>query len=69
MKNWLMKGYIRAKSMLDSFLREDKGEASIIAIILIIIIVVIALVGIFKTQLTQIVNDLLNKIKTQANGI
>ena len=68
MKNWLMKGYIRAKSMLDSFLREDKGEASIIAIILIII-VVIALVGIFKTQLTQIVNDLLNKIKTQANGI
>ncbi len=62
MKKWLMNGFLRAKNQVNRFLKEESGEANIIAIILIII-VVIALVAIFRTQLTEIVNALFDQIK------
>jgi Flp pilus assembly pilin Flp len=50
------------KNQVNNFLKEESGEANIIAIILVII-VVIALVAIFRTQLTEIVNGLFQQIK------
>lgn len=59
MKKYFMNGL---KKFADKFLKEENGEANLIAIILVII-VVIALVGIFRTQLTDIVNGLFQQIK------
>ena len=62
LKKRLLNGFFRMKNQVNSFLKDESGEANIIAIILIII-VVIALVAIFRTQLTQIVNGLFEQIK------
>lgn len=62
MKKRLLNGFFRMKNQVNNFLKEESGEANIIAIILVII-VVIALVAIFRTQLTEIVNDLFQQIK------
>lgn len=62
MKKRLLNVFFRMKHQVNNFLKEESGEASIIAIILVII-VVIALVGIFRTQLTEIVNGLFQQIK------
>ncbi len=62
LKKRLMKGLFRLKNQVNNLLKDESGEANIIAIILVII-VVIALVGIFRTQLTQIVNGLFQQIK------
>lgn len=62
MKQWLMNSFFRIKKQAREFLQEEKGDTNIISIILIII-VVIALVAIFRTQLTEIVNGLFEKIK------
>lgn len=62
MKMQLLNGLYRLKNKVNNFLKDEAGESNIIAIILVII-VVIALVGIFKDQLTDIVNGLFNQIK------
>ncbi len=62
MKKWLMNSLFRMKNKAESFLKDESGEANIIAIILVII-VVIALVAIFQEQLTNIVNDLFTRIR------
>ncbi len=62
LKKWLLNGIFCMKNQVNKFLKEESGEANIIAIILVII-VVIALVGIFRTQLEQIVNGLFGQIK------
>ena len=64
MKMKLLRGYFRAKGLLEDFAKEERGEANIIAIILIIVVVV-ALVGIFRTQLTEIVTGLFQQIRDQ----
>lgn len=50
------------KNRINKLLKEERGEANIIAIILVII-VVIALVAIFRSQLTEIINGLFKQIK------
>lgn len=62
MKKRLLNGFFHVKNQVNNFLKEENGEANIIAIILVII-VVIALVGIFKIQLTEIVEGLFQQIK------
>lgn len=62
MKKRLLNVFFRVKNQVNNFLKEESGEANIIAIILVII-VVIALVAIFRTQLTEIVNGLFQQIK------
>ncbi len=54
------------KSMKD-FLREEDGMGTVEVIL--IIVVLIGLVIIFKTQLTQIVNDIFEKIASQSSSI
>lgn len=46
MKMKLLRGYFRAKGLLEDFAKEERGAADIIAIILIIAVVV-TLAGIF----------------------
>ena len=62
MEKWLLNRYLSAKSKVNKFLKEERGEANIIAIILVVI-VVIALVAIFRTQLEGIVTGLFDQIK------
>jgi len=62
MKKCVLNGFSRIKNQVNNFLKEENGEANLIAIILVII-VVIALVAIFRTQLTDIVNGLFDQIK------
>lgn len=62
MKKCLMNALSRAKNRAISSLKNESGEANLIAIILIVI-VVIALVAIFEQQLTVIVGDLFQRIK------
>ncbi len=50
------------KKKFMEFIKNNKGEANIIAIILIII-VVIALVAIFEGQMGQILNGLFEKMR------
>lgn len=64
MKMWLWKKYFQAKAGLQNFLREEDGEANIIAVILLIL-VVIAIVAIFKNQISAIITDLFTKIRTE----
>lgn len=49
------------------FLREEEGMGTVEVIL--IIVVLIGLVIIFKTQLTQIVNNIFSKISSQSNSI
>jgi len=65
MKNFFMKAYLSAKNRVDEFLYGENGASNIVAIILVII-AVIALVAIFRTQLTNIINDLFDQIRTDA---
>lgn len=67
MKKGMLKGYFYIKNRVDNFLREESGEASLIAIILVIV-VVIALAGIFRDELTKIVTDLIDRIRASING-
>jgi len=57
-----MKGFLSMKNQMNKFLKDETGATDIIAIILVII-VIIALVGIFRTQLTEILNGLFDQIK------
>lgn len=45
----------------DEFLKNEDGETNLISILLIIVVTV-ALVAIFKNRITDIVNDLFDKI-------
>lgn len=68
MKNKMMLAAFSLKNKVERFLKDENGEANLIAIILVIV-VVIALVAIFRNSLTQLVQDLLKKISDQAMGI
>ena len=62
MKMKLLRGYFRAKGLLEDFAKAERGAADIIAIILIIAVVV-TLAGIFRKQITEIVESLMDRIK------
>lgn len=49
------------------FIREEDGMGTVEVIL--IIVVLIGLVIIFKTQLTQIVNNIFSKISSQSSSI
>jgi len=55
------------KKTFRNFLREEDGMGTVEVIL--IIVVLIGLVIIFKTQLTQIVNDIFEKISSQSSSI
>ncbi len=60
-QNFLIAKYVEAKMKMDSFLKNEKGEANIIAVILILAIV-IALVVIFRKSITKMVNQIWSEI-------
>ena len=49
------------------FLKEEEGMGTVE--IILIIVVLIGLVLIFKKQITQVVNDIFDKITKQANTV
>lgn len=55
------------KETLKNFLKEEDGMGTVEVIL--IIVVLIGLVIIFKTQLTQIVNNIFEKISSQSSSI
>lgn len=55
------------KKTLKNFLKEEDGMGTVEVIL--IIVVLIGLVIIFKTQLTQIVNNIFEKISSQSSSI
>ena len=55
------------KKTMKDFLREEDGMGTVEVIL--IIVVLIGLVIIFKTQLTQIVNDIFEKNASQSSSI
>lgn len=55
------------KKSLKDFMREEDGMGTVEVIL--IIVVLIGLVIIFKSRLTQIVNNIFSKIASQANSI
>ena len=55
------------KRTLRSFLKEEDGMGTVE--IILIIVVLIGLLMIFKKQLTNIVNDIFDKIATQSSSI
>ena len=67
MKMELMRGYFRAKGLLEDFAKEERGGAEIIAIILIIV-VVIGLAAFFRDGIKEVVTNLMERIKGEAGG-
>lgn len=67
MKMKLLRGYFRAKSLLEDFAKEERGGAEIIAIILIIV-VVIGLAALFRDEIKEVVTNLMERIKGEAGG-
>lgn len=55
------------KLRIKEFIREEDGIGTVEMIL--ILVVLIALVMIFKTQLTDLVNDLFETVKSQAGQI
>lgn len=55
------------KKTFRDFLKEEDGMGTVEVIL--IIVVLIGLVIIFKTQLTQIVNNIFEKISSQSSSI
>ena len=62
-----MRGYFRAKGLLEDFAKEERGGAEIIAIILIIV-VVIGLAAFFRDGIKEVVTNLMEGIKGEAGG-
>lgn len=50
-------------------LKERKARASVMVELILILVVLIALVAIFKTQLTDLVGDIFDKITKNGLGI
>ena len=67
MKMKLLRGYFRAKSLLEDFAKEERGAADIIAIILIIV-GVIGLAAFFRDGIKEVVTNLMERIKGEAGG-
>ena len=67
MKMKLLRGYFRAKGLLEDFAKEERGGAEIIAIILIIV-VVIGLTAFFRDGIKEVVTNLMERIKGEAGG-
>ena len=63
----LLRGYFRAKGLLEDFAKEERGGAEIIAIILIIV-VVIGLAALFRDEIKEVVTNLMERIKGEAGG-
>lgn len=59
-QNFLIAKYVEAKMKLDSFLKNEKGEANLIAVILILAIVIV-LVIIFKDSITKMVDQIFDQ--------
>lgn len=62
-QNFLIAKYVEAKMKMDSFLKNEKGEANIIAVILVLAIV-IGLVVIFRKNITNMVDGIWQNIST-----
>ncbi len=61
------KGTEKMRKTFKDFMREEDGMGTVEVIL--IIVVLIGLVIIFKSQLTQIVNNIFSKISSQSNSI
>ena len=56
------------KKTFRNFLREEDGMGTVEVILIIVVLIGLVLI-IFKTQLTQIVNNIFEKISSQSSSI
>ena len=63
MKMKLLRGYFRAKGLLEDFAKEERGGA-----IILIIVVVIGLAAFFRDGIKEVVTNLMERIKGEAGG-
>lgn len=68
MKKVINKSVVRINKAVSRFIYEEKGEVNLVAIILIIL-VTIGLVIIFRTQITNLINNIFTRINQNINGI
>ena len=65
MKNFCINAYTKVKSMLHAFRTEEVGAVDIVAIVVMIGIAVLLAV-LFRTQITNLLNNLFDTINTNA---
>ncbi len=68
MKKNIRKTMLKVSNGVNGFMSEEKGEVNLIAILLIIL-VTIGLVIIFRTQITNLINNIFTKINQNINGM
>ena len=61
MRGKIMNAYFTGKKAVKNFLKEEKGAADIVAI-LVVIIIIIAVAAIFRTQLLEFVNQVMEDL-------
>ena len=61
MRGKMMNSFFEGKESVKNFLKEEKGAADIVAI-LVVIVIIIAVAGIFKTQLLEFVNQVMESL-------
>ena len=71
MQEKILKLYIMMQmgmaGFLEDFKEEERGASDIVAIILVIV-VIIAVATIFRNQLTEIMENIMEKVSTFVNG-
>ncbi len=58
---------MKIHEIAERFMRDEEGLGTVE--IVLIIVVLIGLVALFKTQITEVVNDILKSIKTSSDAI
>ena len=58
----MIRAYLKANRKVNDIISDERGEVNMIAIILIII-VVIGLVAVFRSNIEEVIDLLINKIK------
>ena len=68
MKKIINKSLLKINKAASGFVSNQTGEVNLVAILLIIL-VTIGLVIIFRTQITNLINNIFTKINQNINGI
>lgn len=67
-EKFLIEKYVETKMKIEEFMKNEKGEANLIAVILILAIVVV-LVIVFKDQITDMVNRIFDKANADVDTV
>lgn len=66
MEDVVLDVYLKSRYWVKRFLRDERGDVNIVSIVIIIGIVVM-LAGVFREQISRLVNDLLLGITSEAS--